>query len=545
MARSQDKLLTVRAFPNNTHTPYGDDHTLVRDTPHHHLYVSVHDSENVPRYDHYSSSCIQYMRRLHPYNHSFWMISDQYGSFHLPVRKTPDFTYQDILQDLFLLGTVNGDYIVNIIHDREIRTFDDIVSLDTMETIVYILRHVLIEVHMHDVPTRLHLQLSPLTTVSQLQQLLEIHTSVSKHQLVIGYAATEFVTELPHILHIGTPHADSSDSATHGTQVTDLTFHSTPSLDEPPHLSLQDDPTLFGQIPLYYWFNDVDMDYVFSRLCANDLLWISPTQFIDSQLTFDLTIPFLAAFTYEQHWYAIIYQPQIQPNRILFQSTLFVPCNISPAQLFGLTTYLQPKLPNCHIQLSHIPLVSPGLCGPALVQGVMTWFACVNTAIPRLSDRSSPYCSFDYTQNTLFSQAYDFRKILPGSYRTSRYRAGMHSTVTPPDPVPTHTTPTTLELVQSCATEENQHPLLTATSIQHFPVRMRNLTRRNLPPSIPLLTHLELLEDSKPPAPPPQHIHATFYAHETLWRKNLVLPLFLHTCTTYTGGTTRNAERSL
>ena len=63
---------------------------------------------------------------------------------------------------------------------------------------------------------------------------------------------------------------DSSDSATQGTQLTDLTVFSSlaqeplSSLTLTPLLALADDPIQFGQIPRLYWFNDIDIDHAWT-----------------------------------------------------------------------------------------------------------------------------------------------------------------------------------------------------------------------------------------------------------------------------------------
>ena len=307
-----------------------------------------------------------------------------------------------------------------------------------------------------------------------------------------------------------------------------------PLLTPPTALSLQDDPTQFGHIPLLYWFNDIDMDFLFSLVCSTDIIWVPTSIFChDSFLPCPQT-SFLTAFTFHNHWYAAYYQSS-SPLTPTPTTTLFIPCTLAPEQLIYLELYVSHHVLPCTFITHSLPQVAPGLCGPALVQGVMNWFLSQSPSLPLLQ-RIEPYRSYDYSQNTLFCQAYDLRKRLPHSHTTSQYCAGMHPTTTSPtpsQPIGSHinppNTPTTYELVRACEEEESQHLLLSATALPQFPVRMRNLTRRSLPPSIPILAHLELL-DHLQPSPPPLHMtHTIFYSHETVWRKNIILPLgFTH-----------------
>lgn len=302
----------------------------------------------------------------------------------------------------------------------------------------------------------------------------------------------------------------------------------------PTTLLLQDDPTQFGHIPLLYWFNDIDMGFLLSLICSDDLLWVPTSAFLHDDFLPHPQKPFLTAFTFHNHWYAAYYRP-ISHIASIPTTTLFIPCTLTPNQLTNLVLYISHRIPPCTFSTHSLPQVAPGLCGPALVQGVMNWLLSQSPSLT-LSQRIEPYRSYDFSQNSLFCQAYDLRKRLPHSHTTSQYCAGMHPTIPPTtssNPIGSHVnppnTPTTYELVRACEEEESQHPLLSATALPQFPVRMRNLTRRSLPPSIPILAHLELL-DHLQPSPPPSHMtHTVFYSHETVWRKNIILPLgFTH-----------------
>ena len=296
---------------------------------------------------------------------------------------------------------------------------------------------------------------------------------------------------------------------------------------------LQDDPTQFGHIPLLYWFNDIDMDFLLSLICSDDLLWVPTSAFLHDDFLPHPQKPFLTAFTFHNHWYAAYYRP-ISPIASIPTTTLFIPCTLTPNQLTNLVLYISHRIPPCNFSPHSLPQVAPGLCGPALVQGVMNWLLSQSPSLT-FSQRIEPYRSYDFSQNSLFCQAYDLRKRLPHSHTTSQYCAGMHPT-TPPttssNPIGSHVnppnTPTTYELVRACEEEESQHPLLSATALPQFPVRMRNLTRRSLPSSIPILAHLELL-DHLQHSPPPSHMtHTVFIPMRLYGVRILFFPLDSH-----------------
>ena len=519
-----------------------DDHNvLLKNIRYQHFYVRFRKTQQTIIRNLYCPAFPQLSHRLHPYNHAYWFLTDQFGSFHLPVKKELEYTYEDVLQSLFPLDVISFDQVSTIVHHHDLKNLSDLVSLDTTEPIVYNLKPTHLNITIQELNLHLQLTLSPFTTVAQLRQILEIYTSISKHQLILPHSDTDFVTTLP--TTIGFPLTDRSDTATQITHLTDLTnFSSQPPEQFSPSiipLSIQDDPIQFGFIPRLYWFTDIDINHLFMQVCQSDLRWLSPVAFLESNTPPDPTQPFLTAFTFEDHWFAIHYAPSITTTTITLQATIFLPHNYTPAQLSTLLHFISPLLPLCIFHYEYVPLVATGLCGPALFQAVTNWICAVFPSGLSITARSLQYRSYDYTENTLFCQAFDVRRGLPDSHLSCSYCGGMlpkestppqsttHDTVDPTLPPPSTPTPTTYELAHSCADVENNHPLLSATTLQHFPTKMRSLPKRSLPPSIPLFTTLELLGNPLPPSPPTNHVHILFFAYDVVWRHYVILPQYL------------------
>ena len=390
---------------------------------------------------------------------------------------------------------------------------DDKVPTHRAERITYLLRPVHLDIHLQETNTRIRYTVSPLTQVSHLKQLIEVYLHISKHHLIIPEAETEFVTALPYPLFIGFPPHDHSDNATFASPLTDHTSTSS-AQHASTRFAIEDEHHRFLTIPDYYWFNDLDFQSLRRLFCPKHIQWFSPQSLLAGDAITHTQSSFLTCFVFDHHWYAAFYQPNVS-EQTTPRTTLFV--SPSSNSQVGLLDYIAPYLPASVFGYEYVPDTTVGLCGPALLQTL------INTLIQRLrpsyEDPIRPYHSFDFSQEALFQQAYDIRRKHPRQHSLCQYRAGGPTSDSPPPP------PTPIyKQILALETEEHRIHLLTVTHIDQFPVPMRRLSKRELPPPVPSPFHRSIFNQTNSPIPPHDFVHATFFAFDTLWRKCAVLP---------------------